>query len=68
MGVVEFFIIVVLVVLLGWLAVYAIGTLAPGHPTQVDTIIWFVVVLIVLVTLANAMGILGRDPIIPRLR
>ncbi len=68
MGVIEFFVFVVIVVFLGWLAVYALGVIAPGHPKQIDNIIWFVVILIVVVVLANAFGIVGRDPIIPRLR
>lgn len=68
MGVIEFFIACVVVVLLGWLAVFTIGKLAPGHPAQIDNIIWFVVVIVIVVMLANAMGLLGYDPKIPRLR
>lgn len=68
MGVIEFFVLVVIVVVLGWVAVWVLGKLAPGHPAIIDNIVWIVVVLIILVTLANAVGILGRDPQIPRLR
>ncbi len=68
MGVIEFFVFAVLVVVLGWLAVFAMGKLAPGHPSQVDTIIWFVVVLVIIVVLVQAMGLLGHDPQIPRIR
>jgi hypothetical protein len=67
MGVVEFFVFCVIVVLLGWLAVFALGNLAPGHPAIIDKIIWFVVVLIIVVVLAQAMGLTGHDPRIPRL-
>jgi len=67
-GIVEFFIIAVVVVLLGWLAIYAIGTLAPGHPKMIDNIIWFVVVLVIIVMLLQALGLTGYDPRIPRLR
>jgi hypothetical protein len=68
LGVVEFFIIAVVVVLLGWLAIYAIGTLAPGHPAMIDNIIWFVVVLVIIVMLLQALGLTGYDPRIPRVR
>ncbi len=68
MGIVEFFILAVVVVLLGWLAVFALGKLAPGHPAMVDNIIWFVVVIVILVTLLSAMGLTGYDPRIPRVR
>lgn len=67
MGIVEFFVFCVIVVLLGWLAVFALGNLAPGHPSIIDKIIWFVVVLIIIVVLAQAMGLTGHDPRIPRL-
>ena len=68
MGVIEFFIFAVVVVILGWLAVFALGKLAPGHPAIIDTIIWCVVVLVIVVMLAQAMGLTGYDPRIPRLR
>jgi len=68
MGVIEFFIFAVVVVLLGWLAIYAMKTLAPGHPAQIDTIIWFVVVIVIVLMLIRAMGLLAYDPQIPRVR
>jgi hypothetical protein len=68
MGVIELFLAIVVVVLLGWLAVYALAALAPGHPATIDNIIWFVVIVIVLVFVANAFGLIGRDPLVPRLR
>jgi hypothetical protein len=68
MGVIEFFMFAVIVVLLGWLAVFALGKLAPGHPGIIDNIIWFVVVLVVVVVLAQAMGLTGYDPRIPKVR
>ena len=68
MGIAEFFILAVVVVLLGWLAIFAMGQLAPGHPATIDKIIWFVVIIVILITLLNAMGLLGYDPRIPRLR
>lgn len=68
MGVVEFFVLVVVVVLLAALAVWAIGYFAPSHPPIMDKVIWGVAVLIVLFALVNATGLLGHDPRIPSLR
>lgn len=68
MGVMEFFIFAIIVVLMGWFSIYALGKIAPGHPTEIDNIIWFVVVLIILVMLARATGLIGYDPQIPRIR
>lgn len=66
MGVIEFFILCVVLVALGYLTVLAAEKLAPNHPKIIDGIIWFVVVLVILVTLSNAMGLLHYDPQIPR--
>ncbi len=68
MGVIELFIGIVIIVFIGWVAVYALGVVAPGHPGQVDNIIWFVVVLMVIVLVLNAVGLVGHDPLVPRLR
>jgi len=68
MGIIEFFGIVIGCVVLAWIAVWVLGVLAPGHPATIDHIIWGVAVLIIVVTLARAMGLLGYDPQIPRLR
>ena len=56
---------VVLVVLIGWLGIWVLGQLAPGHPAIIDNIIWVVVVLMVLLILARAFGV-GDVPV-PRL-
>jgi len=56
---------VVIVVLIGWVAVWVLGQLAPGHPALIDNIIWVVVVLIVLLVLARAFGL--GDVAVPRL-
>jgi hypothetical protein len=68
MGLIEFFVFIVIVVVLGWLAVWGLGQLAPGHPAIIDKIIWFVVVLLIVVVLFQAIGLVGHDPQIPRLR
>jgi hypothetical protein len=65
MGLFEFLIIVVLVVFACWLAVYAIGYLAPGHPAIMDKIIWGVGIIIILVLFLQATGILAHDVRIP---
>lgn len=67
MPVVTLFIYIVLVVLLGYLAVWVLGKLAPGHPGIVDNIIWVIVVLVIVVVLVQAFG-LGSGPMVPRLR
>jgi hypothetical protein len=66
MGVLELFFYIVIVVLIGWGAVWLVGYLAPGHPAIIDKLIWLVV--IVIVTLASAFGLTAVDPRVPRLR
>ena len=56
---------VVLVVLIGYLAIWVLGRLAPGHPALVDNIIWVVVVLVIVLVLARAFGL--SDVAVPRL-
>jgi hypothetical protein len=68
MGLFEFLIVVVLVVFACWLAVYAVGYLAPGHPAIIDKLIWGVGIVIILVLFLQATGILAHDVQIPRLR
>lgn len=58
---------VVVVVLLGYLAVWVLGRLAPGHPAIVDNIIWVVVVIIIVFELLSAFGMLGSGPRVPNL-
>ena len=53
---------VVLIVCIGWLAIWVLGRLAPGHPAIVDNIIWVVVVLVLVLTLARAFG-MGDVPV-----
>ena len=67
MPVITLFIYIVLVVLLGFLAVWVMGKLAPGHPAIIDSIVWVVVVLVIVVVLLQAFGLMGGGPIVPRL-
>ena len=66
MGLLELLIYIVVVVALGYLAIWVLGQLAPGHPPMIDRIIWVVIVLIVVLVLVRAFGIV--DPPVPRLR
>ncbi len=68
MGLFEFLIISVLVVFVCWLAVYAAGYLAPGHPAIVDKLFWGLGIVIILVMFIQAIGLMGHDVQIPRLR
>lgn len=68
MGVIEYFVFVLVVAFVAYVAVFALDHLAPGHPPLFNSLIWFVAALIVLLTLARAMGLAGVDPQIPRLR
>jgi hypothetical protein len=68
MPVVTLLIYIVIVALLGWLAVWVLGQLAPGHPGIIDNIIWVIVVLIIVMVLIQAFGLMGAGPTVPRLR
>lgn len=68
MGLFEFLIIAVVVVFACWLAVFALGYIAPGHPVVIDKLIYGVGILIVIVLLLQATGILSHDVMIPRVR
>ncbi len=68
MGLFEFLIISVVVVFICWLAVYAAGYLAPGHPAIIDKLFWGLGVVIILVMFIQAIGLIGHDVMIPRLR
>jgi len=68
MGLVEFLVVVVICCFFAWLACWVLGRFAPGTPVFVPIVIWGVACLIILVTLAKALGLYGIDPQIPRLR
>jgi hypothetical protein len=65
MTLISFFVLVVVVVLLGWLCTWVIGMLAPGHPGIIDNIIWVLCVLIIVVALLQALGVMHGGPVIP---
>jgi hypothetical protein len=64
--VITLFVYIIVAVLLGYLAIWVLGKLAPGHPAIIDNIIWVVVVLFVVLLVARAVGIV--DIPVPRLR
>jgi hypothetical protein len=68
MGLFEFLLFVVVVVLAVAAAVWVIGYLAPDHPKVIDKGLWVLAVVIVLLVLARALGLFGHDPQIPRIR
>lgn len=68
MGIIELFLYIFITVLIGWLMVWGLAQLAPGHPAIIDNIVWFIVVLVIVVVLAQAFGLAGHDPQVPRLR
>jgi len=59
------FLYIIVAALLGYLAVWVLGKLAPGHPGIIDNIIWVVVVLFVVLLVAKAVGL--TDIAVPRL-
>ena len=67
MPVITLLIYIVVVVLLGFLAIWVLGQLAPSHPAVIDNVIWVIVVLIVVIEVLNAFGLLGAGPVVPRL-
>lgn len=65
MGLVEFLILVVVVVVLTFLATALIDYLAPSHPQIINKCLWVLAAVIILWTLAGAMGFLSHDIRIP---
>lgn len=68
MGIIELFLYIVLVVLIGRGAIWLVDYLAPSHPDIIDKLIWLVVIVLVLIVLVNAFGLMRFDPQVPRLR
>ncbi len=69
MGIIEFLILVLCVVLAAACVIWAINYFAPSPvPAFIPKIIWGLVIVVLLFTLLSATGILGHDIQIPRLR
>lgn len=67
MGFVEFLLLVFITLGIAYGAVWALGYFLPGHPAVVDTVIWGVAVLIIVMALLKATGVMSHDPQIPKL-
>lgn len=67
MGLLEFFILVFVVVVLSAMLIYALKTFAPNHPAMIDNIVWFVAILVIVVTLLFAVLGHGHDVRIPHI-
>ncbi len=68
MGLFQFLVIAVGVVLVCYAAIWIMGQLAPGHPAIIDTLIWVLAVVILVLILLQATGLVGHDVPIPRIR
>lgn len=68
MGLIQFLMIVVIVVLVCAAALWVIGQLAPSHPPIIDRAVWVLAVVILAVVLLQALGLVGHDVLIPRMR
>lgn len=68
MGLMQFLILVVIVVLVCAAALWVIGQLAPSHPAIIDRAVWVLAVVILAVVLLQALGLVGHDVPIPRVR
>ena len=68
MGLIEFFVVVIVCCFLAWAACWLVARFAFGAPAFVPMVIWAVACLIIIVTLIKALGLWGIDPQIPRLK
>ncbi len=66
MGLFQFLLIAVVVVVVCAAAIWLMGQLAPSHPAIIDTLIWVLAVVILVLILAQATGIFSHDVAIPR--
>jgi hypothetical protein len=67
MSLIAFFVIVLICCVCAWGLCWLLAKL-PGTPAFVPIVVWAVACLIILVTLFQALGLYGIDPMIPRLR
>ena len=67
MSVLALFAYIVITALLGYLAIWVMGKLAPNHPPIIDQGVWVIVVLIIVFWVLTAFGLLNSGPMVPRL-
>jgi hypothetical protein len=68
MGLFEFLLFAVVVVLAVAATVWIINYMSPDHPKVIDKGFWALAVVMILWALASAIGLFGHDPQIPRIR
>jgi len=68
MGFIEFIVICIVVIALAWCGTWALDYFFAGHPAIVNKLIWGIAVVIILVILAQAIGLMSHDPKIPSLK
>lgn len=68
MGIVEFFLFTFAVLVLAGLTTWALDYFVPAHPAIANHLICGVAIVVVIAMLAQAVGLLRYDPIIPRIR
>ena len=66
MGLIEFIVMCLIVVVIAWIGTWVIGQI-PNCPPIIPKMIWIVAVIIIVVALLRAIGLLGHDPQIPKL-
>ncbi len=68
MGLFQFLLLAVIVVCVCAAAVWLMGQLAPNHPKIIDTLIWVLAVVILVLVLVQATGLMSHDIAIPHLK
>ena len=68
MGLIAFLVLVLVVAVIGAVAVMLLRLIAPSAPALFERIIWLVCMLVVVLVLAQALGLWGHDIQIPRVR
>ena len=68
MGLFQFLLIAVVVVVACAGAVWIMAQIAPSHPHIIDTLIWVLAVVILVLILVQATGLMSHDVAIPKLR
>jgi len=66
-GIIAFFVLILVVVVAAAVTVRLIAYFAPGTPDLIGQIVWGVAILLILVVLLRALGVVGHDIQIPHL-
>lgn len=68
MSLISFLVFVIVVIAITWIATRAIASFFPGTPAQLPNLLWLLALVIILVGLAQALGIGCTDIRMPTLR